>query len=135
MASIQIKRLEKPRTKLSLEEQVKAYKPKKVKILTTKEKPKNKEFGENLVATHNLKAQEGSIQELLNDCHSDVKTLIDGKVSTYIAKPNCLILILNNKMKVKVEYGQQYKTPGGKLKSKHLNIRYTVLDSHNRVIA
>lgn len=133
--AIQITRLTKPRTKLSLEEQVKAYKPKKVKALPIKEKPKNKEFGENLLATHNLKAQEGSIQELLNDCHKDIKTLVEGQVSTYIAKPNLLILILKNKMRVKIEYGQQYRKPDGSLKDNTPNIRYTVTDNHNRIIA
>lgn len=129
---ITIKKLEKPRTKLSLEEQVKAYKPKKVKVATVKSKS-NQIFGKDL--TGNLKVEKESIQELLNECHSDIKTLIEGKVSTYIAKPNCLILILKNKMRVKIEYGQQYKKPDGNYKDSKRNIIYTLTDSHNKIIA
>jgi hypothetical protein len=128
-----IKKLEKPRTKLSLEEQIKAYKPKKVKALPIKSILKNQIFGKDLTGT--LKVEDESIQELLNECHSDIKTLVDGKISTYIAKPNLLILILKNKMRVKIEYGQQYKNLDGSYKSPKRNIIYTLTDSHNKIIA
>lgn len=130
-----IKRLEKPRTKLSLEEQVKAYKPKKVKTTPIKKATKDLVFGKDQFANINIKTEDNSIQELLNECHPDVRTLVEGKISTYIAKPCCLILVLKNKMRVKIEYGQQYCNPDKTRKSKFTNIVYTVTDSHNRVIA
>lgn len=130
-----IKRLEKPRTKLSLAEQVKAYKPRKIKSAPVKKASKDLVFGKDQFANINIKTEDGSIQELLNECHPDIKTLVDGKISTYIAKPCCLILVLNNKMRVKIEYGQQYCKPDKTRKSKLTNIIYTVTDSHNKVIA
>lgn len=131
--TITIKRLERPRTKASLEEQVKAYKPKVVKAIPIKKS--NLIFGEDKLRNINIKTEDGSFQELLNECHSDIKTLVEGKISSYIAKPCCLILILKNKMKVKIEYGQQYKKPDGTLKNKGNNIKYTITDSHNKIIA
>ena len=62
MAQIKITRLEKPRTKLSLEEQVKAYKPKKVRTASIKESINNLVFGIDQFANINIKTEEGSIQ-------------------------------------------------------------------------
>ena len=135
MGTLVIKRLEKPRTKLSLDEQIRAYKPRKVKAAPVKKSKSNLIFGEDLLRNINIKTEEGSIQDLLNDCHPDIKTLVEGKVSTYIAKPCCLILVLNNKMRVKVQYGNQYKKADGSYKALRRNIDYTITDSHNRVIA
>lgn len=109
------------------ETEAKAYTPKKVKVYETVKEAVTTTYNED----KNIKTADNSIQGILNACDSSIKDIMDSKKAYhYIAKAGSLWIIFKDKTKLKVEYLNQPKVKVGKDK-----VQYTLMDSHNKVLA
>lgn len=102
------------------ETELKAYKPKVYKKVKKEEEIKETNYNP---VTHT-----NSIQAILDKCDSDVKILINSNVISYKATNSELILTLNNKTKLKINYANQPK----QINPKCDNMFYSLFDKHNK---